>query len=208
MAEISSTQLLRFYEQRFGMVAAPYPSFVARNGFAPGSGTTWAREQFDLGKEKATAPVQAERNFLGFAVLMPLTIYGWKLPIEPLVRVMGGKKIVETELVGQDGSIKELIARSDYRITIAGLLLTDTPGAALPDADARRLKKLVDEPRALPVTHELLNMLGIGQVVITDDEWPEMEAQPGQQLYRLECKQDRLYSLELDPSGKFQFNAQ
>ena len=208
MAEITTGKLLQVYRERFGMVATPYPTFVAKNGYAPGAGTTFLADQFRLPEPPPGDYSFEATSLLGTPVLLPLKLDGWLLPIEPLVRVTGGKRIVETELVGLDGSVKELINRKDYTITIAGLLLADTTSVPYPDADARRLKRLVDTPGAVAVEHQLLNLLGIRQLVIEADEWPEMEAQPGQQLYRLECKQDRLYSLELDPNGKFQFISQ
>jgi len=74
------------------------------------------------------------------------------------------KNIVSTNNQGLDGSVDEFINNGDYMINVAGILCY--PGARYPLDQVLHFHKFMDLKKAVKITHEALNALGIYEIVM------------------------------------------
>lgn len=117
-----------------------------------------------------------------------------------IVEVQGTKDIVKSIPMGgsRAGSVKEYINEGDYAVTIKGVLYG--ANGKYPMKDVKNLKQYLSAPVQIPVVHELLNELGIYEVVI--ESW-NLPARPGfenLQAFELNCVSD--YPVELEIKNK------
>lgn len=86
---------------------------------------------------------------------------GYDFPLETTIEAVRAKKIVESDILGRDGTVEELIALDDWSLTIRGLIINyqnkDYPSQAV--QDLQRLFELKNA--AIPVTGTFLTMLDI-----------------------------------------------
>jgi hypothetical protein len=88
------------------------------------------------------------------------------------------KNIVITQVQGLDHSIKEHISKGDYNISCSGMLSTNR--WEYPADKVAQLIELLEEDQNLKVSHEILNLLGVFEIVITDyslDKTPYINCQ-------------------------------
>jgi hypothetical protein len=124
-------------------------------------------------------------------------INGFELPDGPLVDVSRPKVIKKTETAGRDGTIKELIHNGDFRIRIRGLLVNYE--ASFPPIDlTAQLSALVALNDTLEIQCELLNALGIYNVVIEDLQLPSFEQFVNVQPYTITALSDDPVELTLN----------
>ena len=81
------------------------------------------------------------------------------------------KKIVETEIVGRSGTIKEYISNGEYQISLeVGLQGTD--GVVIsdeyPEESIRTLRKFLELDKAFEVYSDFLDIWDISKVVVKD----------------------------------------
>lgn len=88
-----------------------------------------------------------------------------------VVEVRNSKNVVITEIQGRDGSIKELINNGDYQISIRGMFAFK--GMDWPRENVKLLRQYMELGSSIKVSHELLENLGIYEIVITDWDLPE-----------------------------------
>ena len=96
----------------------------------------------------------------------------WELPVEPLVSVSGSNKIVTRDIAKNRlyGSVKELWARGDYRVTIQGIFI----GAGqYPTEDVERLERLLTADRSLMIDCLLTNTVGVQLIAVESWDFPE-----------------------------------
>jgi hypothetical protein len=125
--------------------------------------------------------------------LAPLSVNpvrGMELPNGPAVDVSGSISVVKTSAAGSKlrGSVKELITADDYRVRIRGLLVNHDR-QEYPLEEVRELNELVMLKESLEVQCELLNSMGIYNLVIEGIDLPAFEfinVQP----YTLTCISD------------------
>lgn len=107
---------------------------------------------------------------------------GFLLPIDPIVSVSGGNKIVRRYIQSaKKGSVKEFFAIDDYRITVAGLLCSDANATV--EEYAKRLKTYLESSESLQVQCTLLNeVFEIFSIVVESYEFPFTTGEEYQQF--------------------------
>ncbi|MDR0872166.1 MAG: DUF6046 domain-containing protein [Prevotellaceae bacterium] len=94
---------------------------------------------------------------------------------EAVISITKSKKIVSTEIVGGNGTIKEFIGDNDMNIDIAvGIVATDEAGNIIdeyPTDGVRALRELLDKREALKISSEFFEVLDLGAmfyIVVTE----------------------------------------
>ncbi|HTF18157.1 MAG TPA: DUF6046 domain-containing protein [Chryseolinea sp.] len=112
-----------------------------------------------------------------------------------LFEVSGDKNIVETEVQGRDGTIKELISNRDYRVQISGLLISNLINVA-PVEEKNVLIRLTNAKTSLEVS-SFLNDFGIYNIVVNSYSISEVQGKRGLVQFSLSCVSDQPYDLEI-----------
>lgn len=149
----------------------------------------------DINSEVVPYGVALE-SVLGTPIHLPCTLDNLRLPNEPLIRISGSKKVVETDFDGQDGTFKEIFSVNDWQIDISGIATNDDKDA-LPEEFLRKLRDMIDKRGAVKITNDLCLLFGITDLVIYDYDFPAIPGQISAQPYSLMCKSDRAFELEV-----------
>lgn len=83
-----------------------------------------------------------------------------------LVTINQPKRIVRTEIQGENGSVKEYIGMDDFQISINGVI-AGTNGS-YPFQEVAELHKILTAPITIPVVSAYLQLFDIFNLVITD----------------------------------------
>ncbi len=147
-------------------------------------------EEYRMAKREAVAeitgydvttvePVEtAHTGRFGLPLFMPVLFEAFDSTVKDLlledaiVEINRSKNIVITEVQGRDTSFKEFINNGDYVLKISGTLATD--GIEYPMKRVKELQKYLEHKGSIKVVHELLNELGIYEIVITDYGFPKV----------------------------------
>ena len=114
-------------------------------------------------------------------------------PNEPLVSFSLTKTIVETATVGKQrkGKVKEYITTEDWQITIRGLCVDPKNPDQYPTAQVQSLNKLFEKNESLEVIgNKLFTLFDIGNIVLKDISFEEMEGKEGIQKYTIKAVSD------------------
>jgi hypothetical protein len=135
-------------------------------------------------------------NSLGCPVFLPATLNGVVLD-NPVVTISGKKTIVETPMVGFDGTIKEIINTGDYivKIIVTAIRVDNLwPEDALHD-----LKKLFSLNEVLTLDCALTDVFlqAKDNVVITSFSTPDMMGIENAQIYEVNLISDTYFELEI-----------
>lgn len=127
-------------------------------------------------------------------------LQGFDLPDGPMVDISLSRIIVKTPRAGRNvrGTVKEYISADDYKIRIRGLLV-NYDGQHPPVEETSRLVELCNIPEALEVQNELLNAIGIYNLVIEGLELPSFEQYTNVQPYVISAISDTPIELEFNP---------
>lgn len=87
-----------------------------------------------------------------------------------VIEISRQKNIIITNLQGRDTSVKEFINNGDYSISVSGLICSK--GVGYPKSRVKEIEKFFKAEQSIPIIHEVLNMLGIYEIVITDYALP------------------------------------
>lgn len=117
-----------------------------------------------------------------------------------VMTVRGGKTVVKTEMTGawRVGSVKELMGYRDYEVRLAGVLWDAERPDVYPQAAVEALAELCEAPVAVPVANDLLNGLGVMQVVIEEWSLPPYAGRENVQPYELSCVSDEAVELKVE----------
>lgn len=129
-------------------------------------------------------------NVLGVPYFMDLVIDDVIFPNEPLMTFSKQKRIVETPVQGAEGTVKEMISSSDYRIKIQGLCI-DPEKKEYPRKQVEAIQRLFDQNRALEISNRLCALFGIQRVVLKNIVWGKMQGKPYSQSYSIDAVSDR-----------------
>jgi hypothetical protein len=88
-----------------------------------------------------------------------------------IIEISNTKNIVSTAIQGRDGTVKEFISNGDYQVTIQGTFAYK--GLDWPRDNVALLRQYMESKQAIKVTHEVLNAMGIYEVVVTDWSLPQ-----------------------------------
>jgi hypothetical protein len=154
---------------------------------------------------------EEKSSYLGTPIVMPLkmqitprntAIQMWDFPNEPLIEINNQKKIVETEIDGQDGTFKELYSLGDYNITIRGVAVKDSDeDEDYPEDIVRKLRTINELKNHLQVSGPLFSLFNIKYVSIYSFNLPRIEGAPSMQPYEFMCKSDKVFDLQLRKSN-------
>lgn len=166
---------LELYRKHFGFVGLPYPGTRAEQ----------ARVEILAASGNSTPSQQVAPDFyLGTPIFMPVTIDGYRLPLEPLVEIAGAKVIVRTPLPGYNGTVKENMGLDDYAITIRGILLNEDSDD-YPADDVLRLRTIFEKKESLSIITPLLGLFNIGMITLENLRLPAEEGILHYQPYEL-----------------------
>lgn len=151
-------------------------------------------------------------SLLGTPIIMPLKMQitpkgqpvdFWEFPNEPIVEIKGTKKIITTDIDGQEGSFKEIYSLGDYSISIKGVAVTESGDSEdYPEDTVRRLRQIYEMRHHLEVVHPLFTLFNIKHIAITDFNLPSIEGAPGMQPYEFMALSDKEFELELKPANR------
>jgi len=118
----------------------------------------------------------------------------------PVIRMECRKTIVETPLTERNGTVKELIYTQDYRITIRGLIINDTPD--WPEQNIKIINSLFNVNAPIYIQSALTDIFLIStvgnsdaQAVITSISFPENKGVKNVCPYEIELLSNNIFSL-------------
>ena len=115
-----------------------------------------------------------------------------------VISITGKKNIVETQLVGRKGSVKELINLEDYQITIAGFI--QSTDGTYPENEIVQIRGLYDVNESVELICALTDLIldEDDKVVITDIDFPSTPGIEDGQVIRIECVTDKPFELIIE----------
>lgn len=126
----------------------------------------------------------------------PLEFYTF--PNEPIIKIRGSKKIVETDLDGDDGTFKQLYNLGDYLITIQGVAVNENyDNENYPEDVMRNLRTVYELRHHLEVSHPILNLFNIKYISFYDFNDDIAPGSISMVPFQFECKSDKDYKLTL-----------
>lgn len=134
---------------------------------------------------------QVDKPFLG-----EMKLGNFVFPIDPIVQVQQGKKIVKTELSGFPGTVKEDMGLDDYRVSILAVLQNEDSDE-YPEFLVATLCTELEKPGALPVYNKLLSVYNISNLAIEGVEFETPEGYGAQAIVRINAFSDFLPELIL-----------
>ena len=112
--------------------------------------------------------------------------------------------MVESEVAGKRGKIREIIYTDDWNITLRGVITTgcmDEPPQTnpykYPHQEVMRVKNLFEVDKDVEIIGDLFTTLGIQRVVIKDIDLPSEDTFPCLQPFTITCMSDTPYELEI-----------
>lgn len=116
-----------------------------------------------------------------------------------LVSLQLKKTIVETPLVGQRGSVKELISCQDYQISITGCLISEDKGF-WPEERVNDFRELYEINDAVSLKCALTDCFfdEDDKVVITELSFPNPNQVEDVVYVSMQCVSDRVFELKID----------
>ena len=114
------------------------------------------------------------------------------------ISIQGRKRIVETELIGQDGNVKEEIGMDDYEITIRGVIINKEE--RFPEKDMENFVKWWKLRKSLIMVNAVADLFldPADKIVIYDINWPDMRGIDYAQAYEFRAKSDKPFNLIIE----------
>jgi hypothetical protein len=143
-----------------------------------------------------------QKDAQGRDYYMPVKLGGLWLP-HPVIRVTGGKSIVETEVTEVRGTVKELISVRDYQITIRGLIIDKDK--EYPETVVSDLRELLERKEALELQSAITDIFlvhadraGYDKAVVYEWDFPEVTGVTNVRPYQLMLKSDDDFDMWID----------
>ncbi|MFK7000208.1 DUF6046 domain-containing protein [Flavobacterium oreochromis] len=139
-------------------------------------------------------------NLRVFAPLIfePLNEKGYNLPSLKIdavtVNLSRSKDINKQRIEGRDSTIKEHITNGDFSISIEGLIASDN-GVEYPKDKLLLLRKFLNAPYSLRVTHAIMNRFGIYEIVIDSYSIPSISSTRNIQKFSISATSDEIVEL-------------
>lgn len=159
----------------------------------------WMSDKVNLKTQSDLGSILRKKDAQGRYYFLPVTfIYKGKEYEIPnaLISFTGKKTIVETAMVGRQGSVKELISIDDYEISIqATAHSTDFPEAALTE-----LKELYNINEAVTLKCALTDIFmdKDDKVVIKSIDLSDMKGSEEFQVFKMELITDQSFVLTIE----------
>lgn len=143
--------------------------------------------------------VLRKKDANGYWYFMPVSLIykgkDYELP-NAIISVSNKKIIVETPMVGRQGSVKELISMDDYEIAISGALIDKD----FPDIEIDTLNQLYSVNAAIGLKSALTDifMKEEDKVIIKSIDFAAMKGTENVQLYNMKLTTDRSFELIIE----------
>jgi hypothetical protein len=131
----------------------------------------------------------------GEPIFLPCRIGGLLLPNEPTISISNRKTIVETPMVGRNGTVKELINLEDYELTIRGIALNHQDTINYPEDMIKALHQLYRRNESLEIECGLTALLNLKYIVLKSFSLPEMQGVQHAQAYEFTAVTDTVFTL-------------
>lgn len=148
---------------------ALYPFSPARRGESP----SWQGRAGSLNASATKYPLTDKSYWQGRYALCELELQNSQgerlLMNDAVVSLSRSKNIVQTQMVGRSGSVKEYISDGDYELNILVGVVALKDGAISDDYPAEALEELrrfLEEDEALEVRSEFLAVFDINRIVV------------------------------------------
>lgn len=136
-------------------------------------------------------------NILGQPVFMPVKLGGIQLP-NPIITISGSKTIVETAIVGQEGTVKEIINTNDYEIKIRSYVKDESD--VYPEDLVKEIAELYKQNKLLTIESVLTDFFiqPKDNCIITGINIPESEGLESMEIIEITLKSDREFEILID----------
>jgi hypothetical protein len=187
MAEVN---LLTLYKLAFGYVSSPH----SKSGIAVSVPEASSFNPDNLG----TVEFKEYSSVFGTPIFMPVVLeipgLKWRCPNEPVVTIDLNKRIIETEVDGQNGTFKEGYSLGDYEIRIDGIIVNELDAQErYPNEEVAKLRRIVEHKGAVKVYCELLSIFNVNEIAVYSMGLPAVPGEPSAAAYTLTCKSDGNY---------------
>lgn len=143
------------------------------------------------------------KSTLGTPVVTDLTLKGGKYTdssgktitfkdiklVVVLMNVSQGKKVVLTDIQGEDGTAKEYMGMDDYQISINGIF--NGPNGHYPIDEVNALQQLNKAPIAITVVSRYLQNLDINEIYIKDFSYDQEAGGYSKQNFSIQALSDK-----------------
>ncbi len=136
-------------------------------------------------------------NLLGLKVFMPVKLGGYDLP-NPCISITGRVTVVETVIVGQEGTVIEEITINNYDINVKSYVFDDSD--TFPEDMVKDLSELWKQRKKLTIECVLTDFFlqAKDNCIITGVNLPEQEAVENMQIMEFSIKSNKDFELILD----------
>lgn len=193
--------VLQILESIVGYKGLPFPGVW----FPKKGRDDYQGEDFEL--EETSEPLKTQSNkgttlykkdALGNYYFMPVTFIHqgkeYEIPCA-LISFTGRKNIIETPLVGRQGSVKELISMEDYQISITGVVFGENQ--VWPEEQLDAINELYNINEAIELKCALTDVFlsENDKVVIQELNLPQAGQTEHVQVVEIKCVTDRAFEL-------------
>lgn len=193
--------VLQILESIVGYKGLPFPGVW----FPKKGRDDYQGEDFEL--EETAEPLKTQSNkgttlykkdALGNYYFMPVTFIHqgkeYEIPCA-LISITGRKNIIETSLVGRQGSVKELISLEDYQISITGAVFGENQ--VWPEEQLDAINELYNINEAIELKCALTDVFlsENDKVVIQELNLPQAGQTEHVQVVEIKCVTDRAFEL-------------
>ncbi len=133
------------------------------------------------------------KNIVGREFFMPINIDGYLLQ-NTIMSAQCRKNIVETALVGRQGTVKELISAEDWQFSVKGIIASADNN--YPEDEVIKLSELYEKNQALKISNALAAILlkNNEKIVITSLNLMELKT-PNVQAFELQFVSDNDFEI-------------
>ena len=139
------------------------------------------------------------------------TLYTYEsvvMPESTFVDVKKAKNIVESEVAGKRGKVREIIYTNDWEITFRGVLFSgcmddkdsDNP-ESYPHDEVMKLRNLFDVDKEIEVEADIFSTIGVHTIVLKSIDLPANEGFKNIQPFTIEAVSDIPYEIAIAQSG-------
>lgn len=141
----------------------------------------------------------------GKPIMIPMSVGGYEMPYEPIVRVKESWKVLETDIDGLEGTFKESWRKNDLSIHIEGFIIDEEEVSEYPVNLVREFREVFNQGASIEVDEHtvLRDTFGVTHLTIYDVEYPEMNGFPNVVPYKITAKSDFLHedNFEIEITG-------
>jgi len=170
------------------------------------------------GVEWIAQPEAKKMSWLGTPIIHPITLKGgthevynrfgkliektlgdFEMPAATLCEFRRAKNITQTNVLGSNGTVKEIFGFDDWQISFKGVCLPE-PGRTEVE-QKEMLLQLEKVAGRIEVIGELFDEKDINAIVISEVSFPQIQGKPRVIPFEINALSDEVIDLELLPNG-------